>query len=99
MRGSQWRAQCLTDRLMRYRSSGESSTAEEHDDEHDDEREEPRVVVCPPGCKPVNKRRRRYREPIGAFDDAEVAAALETMKVVRRPRSWRVRTLRRLVAS
>ena len=64
-------AERLTKRLMRYRSSDESSATEEHDPE-------PRVV-CPPGCKPVKKRKRRDREPMGAFTDAEMAAALELM--------------------
>ena len=36
-------------------------------------------MVCPPGCKPVKKRKRRDREPMGAFTDAEMAAALEIM--------------------
>ena len=71
MRGMQWHAERLTERLMRYRSSDESSATEEHEPE-------PRVV-CPPGCKPVKKRKRRDREPMGAFTDAEMAAALEIM--------------------
>ena len=69
MRGTQWHAERLTERLMRYRSSDESSATEEHEPE-------PRVV-CPPGCKPVKKRKRRDREPMDAFTDGEMAAALE----------------------
>ena len=60
--------------LSTYRGSTRSESSDEQDEN------DPAALVCPPGCRPVRKRKRRD-DPIGAFSDSEMSAALSAMSL------------------